>query len=456
MKFKVKKALKRLFSKKVSLNFSKNAVIKLLSFLLVLSVPVAVIRVCIASGYLSDKSVQNMAGIYGVVTDRFDQTLYDGENKNEKIFGSIIYGGKMMENVITNKYRDLLSPGKVGYLLGHRTLEEEPRVLKTTLLSEESLKQLVGLFGNKSGCCFSYNYKTGEVYTAISLPGYSSTASDPSYINRCLSSIYIPGSTMKAITSILAIEQDMDMTKLSYTCTGSLTLPDGTKINCPSAHGKQKFVDGLGKSCNCFFASIIMQLDLDKAIKTLEKLGFSVNEDKTAAGNFDRLKKETSRVNITNTASFKNVWSLIGQGSSQVNAVDMAVIAGAVANDGKAATPYIVESVTNPNKKDKVIYKAKTKTVDYISEKGAEKMQLVWGNAVKQNYHPDGYSQLLSFAKTGTAETDSKGSVNKTLIGVIEEADTAFYIVVEDWHSGEPRPKEIANALASLLPKKSN
>lgn len=453
MKLKIKKRLKKLFSKKVSVNLSKNALIKLLSFILVLSVPVAVVRVFLASKHLSSSSVQEMAGIYGVVTDRFGQTLYDGENKNEKIFGSVLYGGKMMENVITAKYKDLLTPGKVGYLSGYRTLEEEPRVLKTTLLSEESHKQLIGLFGNKSGCCFSYNYKTGEVYTAISLPGYSSTASDASYINRCLSSIYIPGSTMKAITSILAIEQDMDMTKLSYTCTGSLTLPDGTKINCPGSHGKQKFVDGLGKSCNCFFASIIMQLDLDKAIESLKKMGFSVNEDKAPSSNIDRLSKETSRLNITNTASFKNVWSLIGQGSSQVNAVDMAVIAGAVANGGKAATPYIVSSVTNVNKNDKVIYQAKTQTKDYMSEGGAEKMQLFWGNAVKQNYHTGSYSTLIKYAKTGTAETNSKGSVNKTLVGVIEEADTAFYIVVEDWHSGEVLPAAIANALTSLLPK---
>lgn len=155
MKMKFKRRFKKLFSKKVSINLSKNALIKLLSFILVLSVPVAVIRVFLASKHLSNSSVQEMAGIYGTVTDRFGQTLYDGDNKNEKIFGSVIYGGKMMENVITAKYKDLLTPGKVGYLLGHRTLEEKPRVLKTTLLSEESQKQLVNLFGNKSGCCFS-------------------------------------------------------------------------------------------------------------------------------------------------------------------------------------------------------------------------------------------------------------------------------------------------------------
>jgi cell division protein FtsI/penicillin-binding protein 2 len=67
-------------------------------------------------------------------------------------------------------------------------------------------------------------------------------------------------------------------------------------------------------------------------------------------------------VKITDTASFKNVWSLVGQGQTLVNAADMAMIAGAVANGGKTAVPYIVESVTNPNKDGKVLYEVKKET----------------------------------------------------------------------------------------------
>ncbi|MEE0945820.1 MAG: penicillin-binding transpeptidase domain-containing protein [Acutalibacteraceae bacterium] len=452
MKYKVKKFLKRLSKKKISFTFSKSALVKLLSFILVLSIPVAVIRIMIADNHLSHKSIQKMSGIYGTVTDRFDQTLYDGQNKNEKLFGNIIYGGNMMENVITVKYRDLLTPGKVSYLLGYRTVEEQSRVLKTSLLSEESTKQLTNLFGNKKGCCFAYNYKTGEVYTAISLPGYSST-SDASYINRCFSSVYIPGSTMKFVTSLIAIEQNIDLNKITFTCSGSLTLPDGNTVTCPGSHGKQSFNQGLANSCNCFFAHIIMKLDVEKAINTLKNMGFAVNQDTVQNGKIDRLSKETSRLNMTNTATFKNVWNLIGQGSSQVNPVDMAVLAGAVANGGKAASPYIVQSIVNPNKKNRTIYEASIKQNTYLPEKTAEKMQKHWGKAVEIGYYPAGYSKSITYAKTGTAETDSKGSKNKTLVGVIEESNTAFYIVVEDWHSGDMLPATIANTLVSVLPK---
>lgn len=433
---------------------SRKLLIILLIALLILIVPIGVKRVTQANEHLSIEAIQEMAGIYGIATDRFGQTIFDGQTKNPVIFGNLIYSGKMSANAVAVKYNEELSPGKVNYISGYRSMETQPRVMKTTLLSVESQQKILDLYGSKTGCCFAYNYKTGEVYMAFSLPSSSPTSASPSYINRCVSSTYIPGSTMKMATSLIAIEQGIALDKVSYVCEGSYTLPDGNKINCHSTHGKQSFIQGLGNSCNCFFAQLIMTLDLDEAIETLKELGFSVNEDEAEKGKLDRLTKVTSSADITDTASFKNVWGLIGQGNTLVNAVDMAMIAGAIANGGSTAEPYIVESVTNPNKEDKIIYEAEKDSKELLTEKTAEKMQEYWKTAVENFYHPAGFSERITYAKTGTAQINNKGGENKTLVGVIEESDTAFYIVVENYKSGDTAPVTIANMLASLLPKK--
>ena len=433
---------------------SRKILIILLVAVLALLVPIGVNRVTKANEHLSIEAIQQMAGLYGKAIDRFGQTIFDGETKDPVIFGNLIYSGKMSANAIAVKYNEELAPGKVSYFSGYRSMETEPRVMNTTLLSAESQRKILELFGSKTGCCFAYNYKTGEVYMSFSLPSSSPTSASPSYINRCVSSTYIPGSTMKLATSLIAIDQGIDLKKVSYNCEGSYTLPDGTKLNCHSTHGKQNYIQGLGNSCNCFFAQLILTFDLDKAIETLKEMGFAVNEENPEKGTLDRLAKARSSVKITDTASFKNVWSLVGQGQTLVNAADMAMIAGAVANGGKTAVPYIVESVTNPNKDGKVLYEVKKETKEMVEGKTAEEMQELWSDAVENFYHKRGFSERITYAKTGTAQINNKGGENKTLVGVIEESDTAFYIVVENYKSGDVAPVTIANMLATLLPKK--
>jgi cell division protein FtsI/penicillin-binding protein 2 len=133
----------------------------------------------------------------------------------------------------------------------------------------------------------------------------------------------------------------------------------------------------------------------------------------------------------------------------------MAMIAGAIANDGKAAEPYIVKSIYNPNK-DKTIYNAKdAEMTKFMSSKTANTVAKLWKTGVEEYYY-DSYkniSEKISYAKTGTAQYDDNGSkyTNKLLMGTIEESKAAFYIVVEN-NSGL-EPIQVANKLVDILPK---
>ncbi len=404
-----------------------------------------------ASKYINYDDVVNFTKQTCVITDRFGQPIYsEGNAVSYKAFGNLIGHKENIHNSLLFKHSDSLRPGGVNPVFGYRTLEKEPRIMQTTLLSNESQQELIKLFGSASGCCFAYNYETGDIYTALSFPAYIPGNANASYINRCLSSVYIPGSTMKMVTAALAVDQGKNVEKLKYTCNKKYKLSDGNEIVCTGNHGTIGFSTAIAKSCNCYFAQLIQDLNLEKALKTLKELGFSVNGVETEKELIDELSKVSSSTNVTNTASFKNIWGLIGQGHSQVNPIDMARIAAAIVNEGKAAQPHFISSITNPSNEDEVIWQPKTEMKKLLSKNTATKTAKYWKAGVDSYYYAHkGMSQKIDYAKTGTAQRQS-GKEDKLLVGVVESAKTAFYIVVEE--GGAADTMKIANKLAELLP----
>ena len=430
----------------------------LLSCIMILSVLAATIRIGIASKELTPTEIIRFADIYGEITDRFDQTIYeDGEVINYDIYGNIVGYGNNIHNSLVYKFSDKLKPGNINFITGYRKIEEKPRVMKTTLLSEGSLQEIAAMFGSDSGCCFAYNYETGEVYTALSFPAYNPYKSNPSFINRCYNGIYIPGSTMKVITTIIAVEQDINLKKVKYECDSVYELPNGKEISCVYgiSHGNVDFAKGIGESCNGYFVNLASQFNIDEALETLKMLGFKVNGKVETKINSNDLSISTSSVKITDLSSFSGAWSFAGQGNDQVNPVHMAMIAGAIANGGKAAEPYIVKSVYNPNK-DKLVYQAKdAEMTKFMSAKTANTVAKLWKSGVEDYYYNTykNISEKVTYAKTGTAQYDDNGEkyTNKLLMGTIEESKTAFYIVVE--HNSDLEPIQVANKLVDILPK---
>ncbi|MBR5976243.1 MAG: penicillin-binding protein, partial [Clostridia bacterium] len=77
--------------------------------------------------------------------------------------------------------------------------------------------------GNYQGTIGVYNYKTGEIYCAVSLPTYdvynkpddiktdTTDKYDGIYLNRFFSGVYTPGSTFKIVTACSAIENIIDI-----------------------------------------------------------------------------------------------------------------------------------------------------------------------------------------------------------------------------------------------------
>lgn len=428
----------------------------ILVVVLLLSVPAVYIRVLSASRHIGGKKISQLTNDAGTITDRYGTVLYDDSGcKHPELLGNLIGGSPMVSKSISDLYAKEMAPSGFNALQGLSSLDDRiSHEVMTTLIPVKDQQKLQEAFGDYNGALFAYNYKSGEVYVILSKPSsFSADATDGAYTNRCLSSRYIPGSTMKIVAVILALDHDKDLAKFKATCTGTLELPTGDVVKCHGVHGEVDMVKGIGKSCNCYMAALIQQLDEKEAREVLEELGI-YTDNEGEASYVDRLRRVTSTTRFKSAHTFQDVWALIGQGDSAVNMVDMAMIAGSVVNNGKAAQPYLVEGIYEVDT-EKQTYSAKSgKDVTLINFATARRVEDVWSKAVEAHYSSR-INAPISHAKTGTAQLGD-GSTNRMLMGVMEEYDTAFYLVVEGLPSGDNLIFDIANKLADILPNHVN
>ena len=138
--------------------------------------------------------------------------------------------------------------------------------------------------GGRAGTVAVYNYKTGEILCMVSAPSY-----DPlnvpknleendrykgAYLNRFLSSAFVPGSVFKTVTLTAALENLPDAETRTWNCTGSVQIGDET-ITCSGVHGEQTLKEAFAHSCNAAFAQIAEELGADTLRRYTEKAGLT-------------------------------------------------------------------------------------------------------------------------------------------------------------------------------------
>lgn len=329
-------------------------------------------------------------------------------------------------------------------------------------LRHNTMKTVGSLFGSKHGAAVAFNYETGEIYVLYSAPylalGQTLTTEEEAsgnydgvYLNKCLDGLYIPGSTMKVITTVCAAEQmsSGELYRTGYHCEGTYTSPDGVSVVCfgGAAHGTVGIVDALGKSCNGYFSHLSTKFNIPAAQETLRTLGIA-SDGKTTSVALDRLSRTGSSTLFQSTDASSS-FGMFGQGSSQVNLIDMARIAAAAVNGGRITEPYLVSSIVRQNS-EATVYSAQPSTATLISPDATTLVSEIWHESTAHYYPSVTYGTLASCLKTGTAQ-QGNGADNKLLLGVSEELHIAFCVVVEDYVLGDPTPAEIAKGMLEDL-----
>ena len=307
----------------------------------------------------------------------------------------------------------------------------------------------------KKGAVAVYNYRTGEVLCLFSSPTFDpkappdiqegDTTSDGVYLNRALSSTFVPGSVFKTVTLAAAIENIPDLFSRTFTCTGSCQVGYDV-VTCPSAHGEMDIYGAFSKSCNGVFAQLAIELGPEVMAAYTEKAGlthrYSVNGLTTAAGSFQ----------FSGASDNQLGWAGVGQFNDLVNPMSLMIYMGAIAEGGKAAVPQLVLKTATPLGLPSSFYFSH-RTGKLIEADTAATLADMMARNVTETYGAGRFPNMDICAKSGTAEVGGGKAPNSWFTGFLrnEDAPYAFAVVVEEGGSGAQTAGSIAAAVLDIL-----
>lgn len=282
---------------------------------------------------------------------------------------------------------------------------------------------------------------TFDIADPPELPEAPDDAWDGVYINRFVSSSYPPGSIFKLITAQAAIDEIPDIHSRTFTCEGSIELPGG-EIRCSGVHGEIGFDEALAYSCNVAFAEIAVELGGPTLTHYAEKAGvtdsFTFSRMTTAKGNFD----------VADTTDSELAWAGIGQYTDLVNPCGFMIYMGAVANDGVAVYPSLVEKTTNAIGLSFPLGDPQNAT-RLMSSATARELKRMMRNNVESYYGQENFPNLQICAKSGTAELSGGSEPHSVFTGFLDDSEHpyAFIVIAENAGAGRGVAGSVANAV---------
>lgn len=325
-----------------------------------------------------------------------------------------------------------------------------------TTLNFDLQKTAYDALGSHKGTVIALEPSTGKVLAMVSKPDYDpneidanwkevSGSSESVLVNRATQGLYPPGSTFKIVTLLEYMREGNDLENWSFECNGSFTENDVT-INCyhGKSHGEVDLKTAFAKSCNGAFAKMGLELDNTEMMRTCNKLLFNteIPLEIPSKKSSIQLKKDDTTGTIMQTA--------IGQATTEVTPMHMALITSAIANGGNLMKPYFIESVENytgervkkylPSSYGKLMSAREAAVLtEYMTE------TVLSGTATALQ------SEVYSAAgKTGTAEyTSDKSKSHAWFVGFsnVESPDLVVCVLVESAGSGSEYAVPIAKKM---------
>ena len=304
--------------------------------------------------YLKEMSVPGMAvGKIGL-EKRLD----------EKIIGEV--GFQRYEvNAYGKRIKQIkVDPGKSG------------KSFKTTL-DLEIQKYTAGILKDKAASVCVMDIYNGDVVSLVSSPTFDPNTfvhgvgknywenlindEKKPLINKAISGLYPPGSTIKTIVALSALENNIVRPLKTVTCTGKIEL-FGEKFHCwkKKGHGIVNMRSAIKRSCDVYFYEIAKKLGVDRLSKTAKEFGLGKNvlkdfsEEKSGVvPSTDWKKKFIGQ----NWYLGETLHSGIGQGYFQSTPIQLCLMTAQIANGGFEIKPRIIFNKEKNNLKEYLKFK---------------------------------------------------------------------------------------------------
>lgn len=311
--------------------------------------------------------------------------------------------------------------------------------IRLTINSDMSLKALE-LLGDRKGAIVLVNYATGEILTSVSTPTTDpinvidfENIPDTALFNRALNSTYFPGSTLKVMTSAAWMESDAYDPNLVVTCLSPHPLiePDGVRENNDYTHGDVDHYHAFATSCNYFFGTVGIRMGDEWFMREAEKFGFN---SRLPVG---QLQSTAPYIAMPLDSDAQLSWMAIGQpqGENELTAspLYLAMMTGAVANNGLMMEPQIVANKQNVMGQDYDMLKP-TDLRQVMDGATSKELRAIMERNISENYPDITVDGYRIGGKTGTAEVEGQEYNNRLIVGYINDVahPYAACIVLED------------------------
>jgi penicillin-binding protein 2 len=233
------------------------------------------------------------------------------------------------------------------------------------------------LLKDKAGAVCVMDIYNGDVIAMTSSPNYDPNAfvhgietkdwnyllehRDKPLVNKAISGLYPPGSTIKTIVALSALENDIVNPKQSVNCTGVIDFY-GEKFHCwkKKGHGYMSMRSAIQKSCDVYFYEIARKLGVDRLSVTAKKFGLGkkvlpdfFEEKAGVVPNTSWKKKNIGQ----NWYLGETLHSGIGQGYFQTTPLQLCLMTAQIANGGYEIKPRVVYENTKNDLKSYIKFK---------------------------------------------------------------------------------------------------
>jgi penicillin-binding protein 2 len=303
---------------------------------------------------------------------RYAGTSHTGKTGIESSYESDLHGAAGYRHLITNA-RGRQIPFDSAKLLDSLPMDEKPAPGSNVYLSIDLDLQLLAtrLMENRRGAVVALDPRNGEILALVSAPSFDpnlfavgmSTAQyaelegspDVPLFNRAVRGRYPPGSTIKPMLALAALETGAtNLTRKTF-CIGYFMLPDSThryRDWKPEGHGPVDLHDAIEQSCDVYFYEISQEIGIDSMHDYLVRFGLGNQTGIDIGGEQAGVvpSREWKRENFRNRDDQRwyhgeTVIASIGQGFMLATPLQLAAAAGALATRGEHFRPHLVAAV---------------------------------------------------------------------------------------------------------------
>lgn len=272
-------------------------------------------------------------------------------------------------------------------------------------------------------------FNPNDFNLGLSYENWDALLKDPRkpLLNKCLTGQFPPGSTIKMVVALAALEKGIINSKTKFFCNGKH--PYGDRIfHCwqDKGHGKMDLEDALKHSCDIFFYNIAEKLEIDDLAKMSTRFGLGTIHDI----GLENQKKGLVPTRAWKRQNFDEKWHggetlnvSIGQGAMLTTPLQLAVMTSRLAS-GRMVDPFLVKTIGSVEQ----ITRNAFQTVDInplhlkLVQKGMQQVMDVGGTA--HDYSRSKSKPVLA-GKTGTAQVRRISTAERES-GVLKNEELAW------------------------------